>query len=144
MEQEKRFELLKNLRKLKKLWVDELEMGPKSFQEAIEKMMSYQIRWIGGRTDEASLFAKVIISVSLCASEFDGEVMAHVFMGQTGRSGKVPFLSKGRFFLAIFQEHYTVVIEDNYLNVNELIFWMDNKKCCDADLGTDVNVCDYL
>ena len=135
---------MRKLRQLRKLWVDELGMRRNSFQQAIEKMMSFKIRWIGGMTHEGTLFAKVLTSVTLCTSEYGGQVVAHVFLGGTGRTGKIPFLCKGRLFLALYEAEYTVVVEYIYLNVLDLIFWMDNEKCNVSDLGENVNVGDFL
>ena len=138
-----RFDTMGNMRKLKEVWVDELKMAIISFQQAIEKMMAYKVEWVGGRPSGWLEFAKTMASLTQCSSEHNGEVFAFVFMGVSGRSGKVPFVCKGRLFLASYHQDYTIVVEDNYLNVKDLIFWIDTEKCDVADLGLGVCFGDF-
>ena len=65
-------------------------------------------------------------------------------IGGTGRTEKVPFVFSNRPFLAIYDSEFTIIVEYVYLNITELIFWIDNEKCDVTNLGIDVFVGDFL
>ena len=141
---EERFDTILEVNQLKKLWVGELGMSLHGFKQAVEKILDFNVRWNGAAAFGWSTYVKALRTITLCSYEYDGEVTAHVFMGDSGRSGKVPFAYKDRPFLAIYESGFTVVVESLYLNIAELIFWIDTDKCDIADLGTDVFVGDFM
>ena len=141
---DERFDTIRDLHQLKNLWVGELGMSLYGFKQAVEKILKFNVRWNGEAAFSWSTYVKVLRTITLCSYEYDGEVSAHVFMGGTGRSGKVPFAYKDRPFLAIYETKFTVIVESLYLNIAELIFWIDTDKCDIDDLGTDVFVGDFM
>ena len=141
---EERFLKIEEIPELKKLWVQELGMSLRGFKEALEKILRFNIRWIGDSDYRWTTYMKVLWTITCCSYETEEEVSAFVFLGSTGRSGKVPFAYLNRPFLAIYDSDFTVIVEYVYLNITELIFWIDTVKCDVADLGIDVFVGDFL
>ena len=141
---EERFLKLEEIPQLKKLWVHELGMSLVSFQQALEKILRFKIRWIGDSDCHWTTYMKVLWKITCCSYETDGEVSAFVLMGDTGRTEKVPFVFSNRPFLAIYDSEFTIIVEYVYLNITELIFWIDNEKCDVTNLGIDVFVGDFL
>ena len=56
----------------------------------------------------------------------------------------MPFAYTNRPFLAIYDSEFTIIVEYVYLNITELIFWIDTDKFDVTDLGIDVFVGDFL
>ena len=56
----------------------------------------------------------------------------------------MPVTCMKRPFLAIYDSEFTIIVEYVYLNITELIFWIDNEKCDVTNLGIDVFVGDFL
>lgn len=113
-----------------------------SFQWSNSKMHKYKLKWIGDTTKKDKAFRRTMQIVYDCTSEHDGEVTALVVLGEKMDIfiERIPFVAKDRLFLAIFGEHFIVILDESVLNIEQLIFMYDNNILKYSELFTNLNL----
>ena len=108
-------------------------------------MRRIDVQWVGNLSLKQSVFRGVEAIVNEFTSEHDGMVKVVAFLqNQSNLIGKRPFLYRNEIYLAVFEETFILIFEDNSLNIRELIFIYDNEISNHEDLFMDVDICTYF